>query len=148
MKNFYAKFVTSYVLLVLAVSGCAALDRHSAIVSLAVSQATMRYIESKPEGERSAVASRVARVADDVAKVASGKPITIAELAELALSAIPDNLNPSDRELALAIVQVAAQELQNKVGENILTAEQTVTVREILDAVKIATSAYTPRVSS
>ena len=147
MKNFYTKFALSFVACVALAGGvtsCAVLEKHSAVVSLVVSQATMRYIESKPAAERASVAARVAKVASDIEAVASGKPVTIAELASLAVSAIPLNLLPADRQLALAIIQIAAQELQNKVGENVLTPEQAVSVREVVEAVKLAASAYVP----
>lgn len=146
MKNFYAKFVASYVLLVLAVSGCAALDRHSAAVSLIVSQATARYIERYPADKRAEVAARVTRIANDIEAVAAKEPVTVDQLAQLAASLIPANLEPSDRALALGVIQVAAQELQLKIGENVLTADQTVTVREVVQAVRLAASAYIPRV--
>lgn len=145
MKNFYLKFAASYVLLVAALTGCAALSEHSAAVALIVGQATGRYIESYPRERRAEVAARVTRIASDIEAVASGKPVTIAELAALAVAAIPSNLEPSDRALAMAIIQVAAQELQNKIGENVLTPEQTVTVKEVVEAVKLAASSYIPR---
>ena len=74
--------------------------------------------------------------------MASGKPVTIAELAQLALDAIPTNLAPADRALALSIVSIAAQELQRKVGENVLTADQLVTVTEVVEAIAGAARIY------
>lgn len=146
MKKFYLKFAASYIMLVAAIAGCASLQEHSAAVSLIVSQATARYIERYPADKRAEVAARVTRIASDIEAVASKEPVTVAQLAQLAASLIPANLEPSDRALALGVIQVAAQELQLKIGENVLTVDQTVTVREVVQAVRLAASAYIPRV--
>lgn len=145
MKRFYCSFLSLYLATVAVLSGCATIEKHSAVVSLVVSQATMRYIEQASPLARAERASRVARIASDIEAVASGRPVTIPELASLALQAIPSNLEPSDRALAVSIIQVAAQELQNKIGENVLTAEQTVTVKAVVEAVRLAASSYIPR---
>ena len=145
MKNFRIPFAASYCALILTMGACATLRQHSAAVSLIVSQATMRYIEQAKPDERAARAARVLAVASDIEKVASGEPVTIAQLAQLALIAIPSNLAPSDRALAISIVSIAAQELQNKVGENVLSADQLVTVKEVVSAVASAASIYVSR---
>jgi len=147
MNKFYRNFALSWVFIVAGLTACATLEKHSAVVGLVVSQATMRYIESKPVSERASVAARVVSVATDIEAVASGKPVTIAELARLALSAIPSNLAPADRQLAIAIVSIAAQELQLKIGEGVLTAEQSVTVNEVVKAIRFAAEVYIPKVS-
>lgn len=132
-----------FLVCLLSIGGCATLQQHSAAVSLIVSQATMRYIEHAPVTQRAATAARVLDIAHQIEAVSSGTPVTIAQLASLAVAAIPSNLAPSDRALALSIVQIAAQELQLKVGENVLSADQLVTVNEVVDAVAAAASIYT-----
>lgn len=152
MKKFYIRFVASFLGLVglssgvalTTLNGCAVFEKHSATVSLVVSQATMRYIESKPASARVATATKIISISAQIETAASGDSITIAQLASLALAAIPSNLPPSDRALAVSIVSIAAQELQNKVGENVLTADQLVSVREVIAAVKFAASTYIP----
>lgn len=141
MKTFYTKFVASYLAFV-ALAGCAALSQHSAAVQLIVSQATMRYIEQAPVPERAARAARVIEVAKKIESVASGEPVTISQLAALALNAIPSNLPPSDRALAVSVIQIAAQELSNKVGEGVISAEQLVTVKAVVQAIADAAEIY------
>lgn len=121
---------------------CASLQQHSAAVQLIVSQATMRYVESAAVAARAERAARVIAVAKQIEQVASGEPVTITQLANLALTAIPSNLELSDRALAISIVQIAAQELSNKVGEGVLSAEQLVTVKEIVQAIRGAAEIY------
>jgi hypothetical protein len=151
VKTFYYKFMGGFVALIAVASlalslgnfsGCAVLQQHSAAVGLVVSQATMRYIETIPSSQRAERARRIMTIADQVKDVASGKPVTVAQLAQLALSAIPSNLAPSDRALAVSIVSIAAQELQNKIGENVLSADQLVSVTEVVDAIRLAASIY------
>lgn len=132
-----------FLVCLLSIGGCATLQQHSAAVGAIVSQATMRYIEQSPLAERAAVAHRVIEIAHQIEAVSSGAPVTIAQLASLAVSAIPSNLEPSDRALALSIVQIAAQELELKVGKNVLSADQVVTVTEVVEAVAAAASFYT-----
>lgn len=139
--NFTATFLVSIAPLVL--MACAALQQHSAAVQLIVSQATMRYVESTAIPGRVERAARVISVAKQIEQVASAEPVTIAQLAQLALAAIPSNLEPSDRALATSIVQIAAQELSNKVGEGVLSADKLVTVKEIVQAIRGAAEIYT-----
>jgi hypothetical protein len=143
MNKFYLKFVATFLVGVSVLTGaCATLDQHSAAVQLIVSQATMRYLESASPITRVERAANIVRITVDIERVASGEPITISSLAQLALSAIPSNLPPSDRALAISIVQIAAQELQNKIGEQVLKPDQLVTVKAVVEAIRQAASIY------
>lgn len=124
--------------------GCATLTQHSAAVELIVSQATLRYIESAPQATRGVRAAKIIAIADQVSQIASGEPVTIADLAHLALEAIPAALTESDRALAVSVISIAAQELQNKIGENVLTADQQVSVKQVIDAIRNAARIYSP----
>lgn len=142
MKSFYLKFVACFLSTVALASGCAALKEHSAAVQLIVSQATMRYVESASPLARVERATNIVRIAIEIERVASAEAVTIAQLAQLAVASIPASLPPSDRALALSIIQIAAQELQLKVGENILSPDQLVTVKAVVEAIRQAASIY------
>lgn len=126
-------------------SGCKTLDDHSATVQLVVSQAAMRYIEQASLGERAHRAMRVMEVVSKVRAVAAADSVSIADLARIAIDAIPANLNPSDRSLAVSIVNIAAQELKLKIGEGKIPADALVKVTSILDAIHDGASAFVPR---
>lgn len=124
-------------------TGCATLDKHSAVVNLAVSQVTLRYIEQTVPDLRRARAERVLGVVAKVKAATVGdKPVTIAELADFALSFLPANLEASDRALAISLIQIAAQELSNKVGTGELPPDAKLRVSELLAAVESAASYY------
>lgn len=125
-----------------AVPACQTLNEHSAAVQLIVSQAAMRYIETAAPTARAERAAKIIEVVAKVRTVASGEPVTIADLARLAISEIPSSLAPSDRALAVSIVNIAAQELQLKIGEGTIPADALVKVTAVLDAVRDAASIY------
>lgn len=156
-KKFSAR-VAGYVLVsvlwvtacaVLLLPACASLNGavrdHSAAVSLVASVATLKYIESAPAGaDQAARAHRVRLVAAELERVAADESVTIAELATLALQRVPVDLSPSDRLIAVALVQTLAQELEARLGTGGLNADSLVSVRTLLRAVDQAAAFYAP----
>lgn len=140
MKNFLIASI--FTIMLGTVPACQTLNEHSAAVQLIVSQAAMRYIEQAAPTARAERAAKIIEVVAKVRAVASGEPVTIADLARLAISEIPSSLAPSDRALAVSIVNIAAQELQLKIGEGTIPADALVKVTAVLDAVRDAASIY------
>lgn len=127
----------------LTLSACATLDKHSAIVELAVSQAAMRYIEEAHPTNRVDRARKVLSTIKQIRTVASGEGITITQLASIALAAIPSDLGPADRALALSVVNIASQELRNKLGDEVLTSDKMTQVLGVLNSIENAARIYT-----
>jgi len=126
-------------------TGCATLDQHSASVQFIVGQAAMRYVEQVAPAERAARATRVLAVLDEMKVLTDDGPISIADLASFALSKVPANLNPSDRQLIVGVINIAVQELKLKVGDGVLSADALVRVSAVLQAVRDAVSIYVAR---
>lgn len=146
MKNFYTRFMTGFAAVVATLSlasGCATFQQHSAVVGLVVSQATMRYIEGSTGTERASRAARVVAIVEKIRPLVTTDSVSISQLASVAVAAIPSTLTPADRSLALSVINIASQELRNKVGEGVLKEDQVVTVRGVLDAIQNAALVYT-----
>lgn len=127
--------------------GCKTLSEHSATVQLIVSQAAMRYVEQAVPSERVARAGRVIAAIAAIEARTSGETVTIADLASVALTFIPGDLEPSDRALALSIVNIAAQELSRKLGNGTLPQDGVIQVRGVLQAIRDGVAFYIPRSS-
>jgi hypothetical protein len=148
-KSFFSRFVFVFVALIVALSalsavnGCATYRNHSAVVNLVVSQAALRYIEQAEPAKRLERAHKVAEVVERVSSVVKDESVTVADLASVALAALPETLSPADRQLALALIQIAAQELTNRVGTTAIDAETVTSVRSVLDSIRNAADIYT-----
>jgi hypothetical protein len=124
--------------------GCAALEARPAATGLVVSYATMKYIEQAPPQERGARAARVIAVADLVDVAAGGEEITLQRLAQLALERIPADLAPSDRMLAVGLVNVVEQELRLRIGHGGLESDTLIRLAPLLEHVKQSATFYLP----
>ena len=149
-QRFYLRFLGFFASAVLvggiiasSMSGCAALTQHSAAVELIVSQAAMRYIEGAAPLARVDRARRVVAIAEKILPLVSSDKVTVEQLASIALAAIPSDLSPADRALALSVINIAAQELRNKVGEGVLAADAVVTVKGVITSIENAALVYT-----
>lgn len=108
-----------------------------------VQAATMKYIEKAPVGEvRLERAARVKKVAQQVYDAAGGLEVTVATLQALAIQKLPDTMEPSDRAIAMALIQIAVTELNGRIGEGQLTPETLVKVRTVVGWVIGATAFY------
>lgn len=141
LMGFYLSLVAVLSLL-FSLPGCASFRDHSAAIDLVLSQVTMRYIEQASPADRAARAHRVHDTAERVKNVAAKDQISIADLAKYAAGYLPDTLSPADRSLALSLIQVAAQELQKKIGEGKIPDDARVTVLEVLSTIENAADVY------
>lgn len=108
-----------------------------------VQAATMKYIEKAPAGDvRAERAARVKRVASQIYDAAGGLEVTVAALQALAVSQIPGDLEPSDKAIALAIIQLAVTELNGRIGAGQLNPETLIKVRKVVGWIVGATEFY------
>lgn len=119
---------------VIFLSGCASTPdaRQDAIVTIAVQYATAKYIEERPNSRENIV-----RIAEGVKALVGGDATaTLITLQEFVGGELDKaGLSPADRVLANALVGLIVAELQAKVGEGLIPADQRVRVAAILDLV-------------
>lgn len=132
----------------LALSACAStnatLERHGAAAQLIVKVAAMKYIEQAGVSDRGARAVHIIQVVKAVGDVAGGEPITLQRLAQIATEQLPANLSPSDRMLAMALISVAQNELQARIGVGSLESDTLLKLNEVLAWISDAASLYAP----
>lgn len=129
----------------LSLSGCAEL---SALVGslgeqkLAVQYATMKYIEKA--GNDDAQVARAARIAAVVDQVDArlGDAVSVSALRAFVESKLPADLPVSDRLLAGALIDAVVLELEGKIDDGILDADEQLAVRRVLGFVRDATAYF------
>lgn len=99
---------------------------------LIVRGATLAYIEQVNVAERAAVAARVLDITAEVAKVATGEPITLQRLAELAAGRLPADMSAPRRLLAMELIEAAAGALQRRTGVGGLESDTLLYLPEVL----------------
>lgn len=125
-------------------SGCAGLGLSGATEKLIVQAATMKFIESgDAPAERSAKAARIARAADQARIWLDTDDVTVADLQSAMLERIRSaDLEPSDKVLASALVEVVVAELNIRIGEGIISPDKRATVNAVLAWVEQAAKFY------
>lgn len=106
--------------------------------ALAIQYATMKFIEQAgPPEAQLARANRLCAITDGVdAQLGEGVPL--AALREYVLGKLSPNMLPSDRLLALALLDSIVGKLEGEVGADALNPEDLVSVRRVLDNVRDA----------
>ena len=131
------------ILAAMVLAGCAMLEENPASVGLAVQVATMKVIEENEPEHRDERAERILAMAGEARTFLDLEEVTIpalraaidARLAEL-------ELEPSDRALADLLVDAIAYELEERLGEGILSPEDRETVSRVLSSVETAARIY------
>ena len=126
----------------LALTGCKTLEENQSGARLVVTYAVMKYVERGDTAEdRARKAQRIRAIASDVQRLASGDPVTLTFIGEAVRAQLaPLNLSPADLFLANELLNLLMTELQTKVGEGILDADQLVQVATVLGWVIEATA--------
>lgn len=126
-------------------SGCQTLrdPNNSAMIQLTTQVAVGKFIESK--SDRVGTAKKVADVAAQAKAIAASDTTTVAAVQAMVDARIMQlNLEPSDRLLATALVNVLASELRNKVGDGLLNETDRVILGNVLDTVISTANVYIP----
>lgn len=126
-------------LLLIVLSGCATFEKHEPTARLVTQYAVLKYAERLPEESRATRIERIKSIAAEVKALTSGE--TSLSLLQLAVSAQLDKagLSPADRLLADGLVQIIGAELQQRIGDGVLSPEQLVQVSEVMDWIIAAT---------
>ncbi len=124
-------------------TGC----KQDATVKVAVTYATMKYIDAK--GPEAAVnrAARVAAVANQALNAIEGEGFELSQFTTHLVQGLPANLDPADRTLAVALISLIGDELTGRIGEGVLDEEKRVKVRAVLKWITQATSYYEAKVA-
>jgi outer membrane PBP1 activator LpoA protein len=122
-------------------TGCATGGGSGATEKLVVQAATMKFIESSDD--RAAKAARIAKAADQARVWLDTDGVTIADLQTAMLERIAAaDLEPSDKLLASALVEVVVSELNVRIGAGVISPEKRATVNAVLAWVEQAASFY------
>lgn len=124
--------------------GCSTLTSQPTVSSLAVTYAAAKVIEAAPTpDERLARAERIKSIVGEARTWLNGEGVTVGLLESAARARLAElNLSPADTMLANTLVQIAVQDLQEKIGAGVIAPDQLVTVNELLDWIETATEMY------
>lgn len=135
------KFLLILALSVSLLTGCASTESNPLVSRIIVGQVVGRYIQAAPDW--SAKAQRVVDTLKAAEDVASGESFTIAALREAAVSKIDWNsLTPADRDLTVAVIDAFVFEAEKYIGEGILSSEDTVAIRRLLQWARESAQVY------
>ena len=132
-------------LLAFALVGCSFLSRpeNQPIAKMAVQYGTIRFIEAAADDRQLERAERVKAIALDIKETAAGdESTTIPALDTLIHAKVPwERLSASDIILAESLITIIEQELQVRLGQGTLTAEQQLVISDVaqwvIDAAKL-----------
>lgn len=127
-------------ILLIALSGCASLEKHEPTARLVTQYAVLKYAEKLPADSRAARIERIRTIAIEVKAMTTGE--TSLSLLQLAVASQLDKagLSPADRLLADGLVQIISAELEERIGTGVLAPEQLVQVSEVMDWIIAATN--------
>lgn len=129
------------IVMAVALTGCATLGSGSATEKLVVQVATMKFIEAGDD--RAAKAARIVKAAAQARVWLDMDGVTIADLHAAMMARINGaDLEPSDKLLAAALVDVVAAELDARIGDGIISPEKRATVNSVLAWVEQAAGFY------
>jgi uncharacterized protein YceK len=121
-------------------SGCASFQG-SATEKLIVQAATMKFIESSDD--RASKAVRIVAAAGQARVWLDTDGVTISDLKSAMLERIvAADLDPSDKLLASALVDVVVAELDLRIGAGVISPEKKATVNAVLGWVESAAAFY------
>jgi len=123
-------------------TGCASLTGTSASEKLIVQVATMKFIEAGDD--RAEKAAKIVSAAAQARVWLDVEGVSLADLQAAMLARVnAADLEPSDKLLAAALVEVVAAELNVRIGEGVISPEKKATVNAVLAWVEQAASFYT-----
>lgn len=126
---------------VVLLQGCASVNTQSATQKLVVQAATMKFIEASDD--RAAKAKRIVDAADQAKIWLDMDGVSIADLqAAMSQRIAESDLEPSDKLLASALVEVIVADLDARIGAGVLSPESRATVNTVLGWVEQAAGFY------
>lgn len=135
------KIILAAAAAIVALTGCASFNTSGTSEKLIVQAATMKFIESSDD--RASKAARIARAADQARVWLDTDGVTIADLQVAMLERIAAaDLEPSDKLLASALVDVVVAELNVRIGQGVISPDNRATVNAVLSWVEQAAGFY------
>lgn len=128
--------------LALSLSTLPACNSDSATVKVAVTYATMKYIDAQGPANSVNRAARVAAVAAQALNAIEGDGFELSTFTVHLVQNLPADLAPSDRALAIALIGLIGDELALRIGDGVLTPEKRVKVKQVLGWISQATAYY------
>lgn len=128
-----------------ALSACASLGTSPAGEKLIVQAGVMKFIEGGSDApqERASKAARIVKAAAQARIWLDMDGVSIADLQVAMLERIASaDLEPSDKLLASALVEVVVTEINVRIGEGVISPEKRATVNAVLSWVEQAASFY------
>lgn len=126
-------------------AGCSSLKEFAqgGPVGIAIQYATLRYIDDAAPEQQAARAEEVRAAVERVREYSKGVEIKFEDLKAYAVNELAGDLEPADRFLALQIINLAAAELEGKIGVGgPLDPEDQVALEKLLDLISDATLFY------
>jgi hypothetical protein len=131
--------------LALSLTGCAQLNGFISSLGeqkLAVTYATLKYIEKAGDAQEQADRAAKVRAVIDQVDASLADAVTVAALRAFVESKLPADLPASDRLLASALIGAVVAELEGKIDDGVLDAEEQLAVRRVLSFVRDATGYF------
>lgn len=125
--------------------GCSAIREiaQGGPVGIAMQFATMRYVEDAGSDQAAARAAEVRAAVERVRAYSAGVEVSLEDLKAYALNELARDLPPSDRFLALQIINLGAGSLEGQIGVGkALDPEDKVALEKLLDMIRDATLFY------
>ena len=144
MRNLRSLFVSFCLALIFV--GCATFEKHENSAKLVTQYAVMKFAEQSSPERRDERIANVKRIAEGVKALATNQEVSIEGLQSVVGAQIAKlGLSPADSFLAMALVQMVAEELKARVGDGVLSADAKLQVAEVMDWV-IGATAFVPKV--
>jgi hypothetical protein len=133
VKTTFAPFLILACFVVVAQS-CALLRDNQGIAKLTTQYAVGKFIENSSESQRTTRVTRIKSLATDIKNIAGNQGTTLVSLKDVAAQKIASlNLSASDKILALGLIDIIASELQKKIADKALKADDVLIVAMVMD---------------
>lgn len=129
MKLHYSLALSFLLILV----GCASLKDNELLAQAGVQYATAKFVRSAgDEAEQTARAERIRTISAELRKVVGEEAVSVPALQAAVQKYIPEDLKPEDRVLVNLLVAAVVQELERRIGDQLLRPDQLLVVNSVL----------------
>jgi hypothetical protein len=120
-------------LLLLTLTACATLKDNELLAQAGVQYATAKFVRSAgDEAEQTARAGRIRTISGELRKVVGTEAVSVPALQAAVQKYIPTDLKPEDRVLVNLLVAAVVQELERRIGDQLLKPDQLLVVNSVL----------------
>jgi hypothetical protein len=120
-------------LLLLALTACATLKDNELLAQAGVQYASAKFVRAAgDEAAQTARAERIRTISAELRKVVGTEAVSVPALQAAVQRHIPADLKPEDRVLVNLLVAAVVQELERRIGDQILRPDQLLVVNSVL----------------